>query len=163
MIRFDVSTLLEARPGATASLNIEAGPQCLTDLEVGFLRGTATVTRVKGGLLVQGAVESELRLECVRCLASIDLPVTLELEETFRLPGIRATADMPYAVASSGWLDLTPLIRELGWLAIPLKPVCSESCKGICPQCGAELNREQCDCERAAIDLRWAALQDLVR
>ena len=161
MIRFDVSALVEARPGSALTLGVDTGPQCLTDLEVGFLRGTVGVTRVEDGLLVQGAVESQLRVACVRCLESFDLPVTLELEETFRLPGSGPKPDLPDAVTSNGWLDLAPLLRELGWLEIPLKPICSAECAGLCPQCGANLNQQSCDCSRKNSDPRWDGLRRL--
>ncbi len=170
MVRFDVSVLIKARLGAALTLDVDAGPQSLDDsssefapaLEVDFLRGTVQAIRVQGGLLVQGALESQLGLECVRCLAPFALPVTLQLEETFRLAGTNPKPDMPYAVSDSGWLDLTPLLREQGWLSIPMKPLCSADCKGLCPQCGADLNLESCACEKVKIDPRMAALEELL-
>jgi uncharacterized protein len=163
MIRFDVSVLTKARLGASLTLNVDTGPQSLTDLDVDFLRGTIRVVRVRGGLLVQGIVESQLCLECVRCLEFFALPITLELEEIFRLPGAGAsTPDVPYAVGDDGWLDLAPLLREGAWVAIPMKPLCHADCKGLCPQCGANLNLESCTCESAGIDPRLALLKDLL-
>ena len=162
MIRFDVSTLVEARPGAAVSLTVDTGPRCLDDVEVGFLRGTIGVTRVKSGLLVQGTLESRLRIDCGRCLESYDLPVTLELEETFGLPGPNSREDTPYSISTNGWLDLAPLLRELSWLEIPFKPLCGPTCKGLCSRCGERLDSETCTCEEAELDPRWAALRDLV-
>jgi uncharacterized protein len=162
MIRFDVSALLEARPGATLNLDIDTGATRLADLEVGFLRGAVGVTRVENGLLVQGTVASQLRVDCVRCLESFDLTVALELEETFRLPGTGPILGVSYAVTSNGWLDLAPLLRELAWLTIPLKPLCASACRGLCSGCGADLNVEACTCEELEVDPRWAALRDLV-
>jgi uncharacterized protein len=162
MIRFDVSVLAKARPGASLTLNVDTGPQSLTDLEVDFLRGTIRVVRVRGGLFVQGIVKSQLCLECVRCLESFVLPITLELEEIFRLPGAGLSPDVSYAVGDDGWLDLAPLLREYAWVAIPMKPLCHPDCKGLCPQCGANLNLESCTCESARIDPRLALLKDLL-
>lgn len=162
MVRFDVSTLFKARLGTSLTLNVDTGPQRLADLEVDFLRGTACAIRVQGGILVQGTVESQLGLECVRCLEDFDLPITLEVEETYRLPGASATADTPYAVGANGWLDLAPLLREQSWLAIPMKPLCDPNCKGLCPQCGANLNSEPCTCDRGRIDPRLELLKDLL-
>lgn len=163
MIRFDVSVLTKARLGASLTLNVDTGPQSLTDLEVDFLRGTIRVVRVREGLLVQGIVKSQLSLECVRCLESFVLPITLELEEIFRLPGAGASIpDVFYVVGDDGWLDLAPLLREDAWVAIPMKPLCDADCKGLCPQCGANLNIESCTCESAGIDPRLALLKDLL-
>lgn len=162
MIRFDVSTLIKARLGASLTLNVDTGPQRLTDLEVDFLRGTIQVVRVQGGLLVRGSLESQLGLECVRCLEPFATPIALELEEIFGLPGAGPRPDVPYVVSEGGWLDLTPLLREQAWLAIPIKPLCRPDCKGLCPQCGTNLNIESCTCDNTRIDPRLALLKDLL-
>jgi uncharacterized protein len=57
-------------------------------------------------------------------------------------------------------VDLSPLFREQVVLAVPFAPLCSEDCKGLCPQCGADRNLERCDC-KPPVDPRWAALQTL--
>jgi len=162
MIRFDVSALTKARLGASLTLSVDTGPQSLADLQVNFLRGTIHVVRIQGGLLVRGTVESQLGLECVRCLDPFVLPVTLELEETFRLPGPGPGSDVSYAVGDGGWLDLAPLLREQAWVVIPMKPLCDPDCKGLCPQCGANLNIESCTCESVRVDPRLVLLKDLL-
>ena len=163
MIRFDVSTLTRARLGMSLTLNVDTGPQSLTDLELDFVRGTIQVVRVQGGLLVRGTVKSQLGLECVRCLEPFVLPITLELEETFRLPEAGPRPDLLYAVGDNDWLDLAPLLREQAWVALPMKPLCHPDCKGLCSQCGANLNFESCTCESVRIDPRLAALKDLLQ
>ena len=55
-------------------------------------------------------------------------------------------------------IDLTPLFRDQVVLAVPFAPLCSEDCKGLCPQCGADRNLETCDC-KPPVDPRWAGLQ----
>jgi uncharacterized protein len=55
-------------------------------------------------------------------------------------------------------IDLTPLFRDQVVLAVPYAPLCSEDCKGLCPQCGADRNLETCDC-KPPVDPRWAGLQ----
>ncbi len=162
MIIFDVSSLLKAPLGKSITLDIETGAKKLDDLEVGFLKGTIQVVRVEKGLFVEGEVESQLRLECVRCLTPFVFPVTLTLAETFRLPGKPPEPGIPYAVRDDHQIDLGPLLRELALLAIPMKPLCDPDCKGLCPQCGVNLNEESCACEKERIDPRMAALKDLL-
>ena len=170
MLLFDVSALIKARLGTSLVLDVDAGPQSLIGgstapvevLEMGFAHGTVQVTRVQDGLLVQGAVESQLKLECVRCLEPFTFPVTLELEDTFRLPQASPKPEMPYTVSKDGWLNLTLLLREQSWLAIPMKPLCHPDCKGLCSQCGVNLNFEACDCEEEQFDPRLAALKNLL-
>ena len=176
MVRFNVSSLAKARLGTSLTLNVDTGPQTLADcstartdnlvepaqvLVVDFLCGTIRVTRVTDGLLVQGSVESRLGLECVRCLKPLALPITLDLEETFRLPEASQKADVPYTVSADGWLDLSPLLHEQGWLAIPMKPLCRQDCAGFCPRCGHNLNRGSCGCPGQQVDPRWAVLTKL--
>jgi uncharacterized protein len=162
MVRFDVSALTKARLGTSFTLNVNTGPQSLTDLEVDSLRGTVRLIRVQGGLFAQGTVESQLGLVCVRCLEPFNLPITLELEETFRLPGTSPRSDAPYGVGEDGWLDLTPVLREQCWLSIPMKPLCRPDCKGLCPQCGANLDLESCTCKELNVDPRLALLKELL-
>jgi uncharacterized protein len=162
MLTFDVSTLLKAPLGKSLTLDIDDGPQVLEDLEVEFLRGSVQAIRVDKGLFVDGTVKSQLRLECVRCLDPFTFPVTLELGETFRMPGTALAPGAIYAVGEDGELDLEPLIRELAWLAIPMKHLCDPECKGLCPHCGSNLNEEPCQCEEIRIDPRLAPLKELL-
>jgi uncharacterized protein len=170
MLHFDVSALIKARLGVSLAFDVGAGPQSLFDgstdpaetLELDFVRGAIQVIRVQDGLLVQGAVESQLKLECVRCLEPFAFPTTLELEDTFRLPEATPKPEAPYTISNDGWLDLTLLLREQSWLAIPMKPLCCSDCNGLCPQCGVNLNLESCDCENKIIDPRLAALKELL-
>jgi uncharacterized protein len=56
---------------------------------------------------------------------------------------------------------LEDVLREQVLLAVPLKAICREDCKGLCPQCGKNLNLETCSCDNAITDPRWGALKDL--
>lgn len=162
MVTFDVSTLVKASLGKSLTLDIDEGPQVLEDLEVEFLRGSVQATRVEKGLFVGGTVRSQLRLECVRCLDPFVFPVTLELAEMFRMPDTDPKPGAIYTVGENGELDLAPLIRELAWLAIPMKHLCDPECQGLCPHCGVNLNEEPCQCEEVRIDPRLAPLKELL-
>ena len=58
------------------------------------------------------------------------------------------------------FVDLVPILCEQIILLIPIKPLCSPECKGLCPQCGTNLNYSSCDCPRCCIDSRMAALKN---
>ena len=58
-------------------------------------------------------------------------------------------------------VDLESLLREQIILMLPLKPLCDENCKGLCPHCGANLNREKCTCKTDAVDSPFAQLAKL--
>jgi uncharacterized metal-binding protein YceD (DUF177 family) len=58
-------------------------------------------------------------------------------------------------------ISLRDLAIEQIQLSVPMKPLCEESCLGLCPQCGANRNREACDCSTSVVDERWGALQGI--
>jgi uncharacterized protein len=103
---------------------------------------------------VTGSVETRLALECGRCLDQFETPV----ESTFELRYVPAAAnegeqereveedDLTTAFYRDEQLDLGELMHEQFMLALPMKPLCSERCKGLCPQCGTNLNKAACDC-----------------
>jgi len=128
-----------------------------------------TLTRHGGRVLVRGAVRGAATLECSRCLAGFSHPVETELETHLEI-GEKKTADADGELApeeldvqqiKNGRIDLRELIAEQVHLAVPLKPLCSEGCRGLCPHCGADLNTESCSCEGGQTDPRWDALKHL--
>jgi uncharacterized protein len=65
---------------------------------------------------------------------------------------------LPY---SGDTIELQPVVRDNLVLAIPMKVVCQADCKGLCQQCGRDLNRDPCACAQEVVDPRWALLQQL--
>ena len=59
-------------------------------------------------------------------------------------------------------LDMQDVIRQYVLTEVPIKPLCSEVCPGLCPECGTNLNREKCKCESTPMDPRWGALANLL-
>jgi len=70
--------------------------------------------------------------------------------------------DMETGFYREGELDLGEIVREQLLLNIPMRPLCGESCKGLCPHCGANLNETTCGCEQKSIDPRMKALEKLL-
>jgi len=161
MVEFDLSPLIGVRPGERLEFRLDEGPQWLEDISVAFLRGPLKFTRVQGGILVEGAVETQIDVECVRCLERFLLDVTLELEETIGLPG-RPRPGITYSLTPEGRFDIAPLLREQAWVEIPIKPLCRPDCLGLCPECGQNLNRGTCDCHLEKVDPRMALLASLL-
>ncbi len=60
-------------------------------------------------------------------------------------------------------LDLTEDVRQMTMLSVPLKLLCVEDCRGLCPQCGTNRNKESCSCKIEASDPRWEGLQHLLK
>lgn len=124
-----------------------------------------------------GTFKGHLHVACSRCVGETKLEIDDRVRVTF-LPKAEMPAD-DEAAATGGedgpevaeedldlfpydgeWVDLEPLFREEFVLAIPYAPLCREDCKGLCPQCGTDLNSGTCACEKP-IDPRLAALKGL--
>ena len=115
-------------------------------------------------VVVRGTMQSRIKLPCRRCLTPVTMPVDEEFALVFR-PGLTRVEAEEQEVfplpERADELDLAPALREQVVLSVPQYAMCSESCKGMCPQCGANLNQTQCDCQAAELDPRWAALRNL--
>ena len=69
--------------------------------------------------------------------------------------------DLSTAFYEDHVIDLGQLMQEQCYLAVPMKPLCKEDCRGLCPDCGANLNTATCQCQRAWVDPRLAVLEQL--
>jgi len=105
---------------------------------------------------VQGAVASE----CHRCLDPVMLTIAGEFDLVVRRSdhGGDSTDDVVMLSLHEHTVDISPAIRETILLNEPMIVVCSDECKGLCPVCGANWNRETCACSQGA-DPRWDALR----
>jgi uncharacterized protein len=121
---------------------------------------------------VTGRVQTRLRLECGRCLEPFEIPFDNPFELRY-VPEPPAGAegeerevdedDLTTAYYREDAIDLGALMHEQFVLALPMKPLCSEACKGLCPSCGTNLNKGTCECKPAWTDSRLAALKGLVK
>ena len=127
--------------------------------------------RVATSYRVTGAVKTTLELECGRCLEEFPLPVDSAFELRYVPQAEDAAAeaereitedDLTTAFYTEGMLDLIDLMREQFQLALPMKPLCAQSCRGLCSECGANLNRTECDCSPVWEDPRLAPLKGLL-
>jgi DUF177 domain-containing protein len=116
-----------------------------------------------------GTVKTTLELPCSRCLEPYTLPVDQRFDLRYQ-PHVLNTGegereieedDLTTAFYENDEIDLGQLMREQFYLALPMKPLCSDDCKGLCPVCGTNLNRATCDCNQAWDDPRLAALKEL--
>jgi len=112
---------------------------------------------VTDGLLATGTVRAPWTGECRRCLQPITGEVAVEFCELFE----DSPRDGESYQLRPDTIDLAPLAREAILLDLPLAPVCSPDCQGLCPTCGADLNHRGCDCAPVSGDPRWAVLDVL--
>lgn len=140
------------------------------DDETSLIAGSVRLMRTNQGILVQGALAGETRVQCARCLEPVAVPLEIELEELFvpTLDIVTGRPIQPDEEDQALWidehhiLDLSEVVRQNVLLELPLHVLCSEGCGGLCPECGANLNKETCDC-KPDIDPRWSSLADLLK
>jgi uncharacterized protein len=118
---------------------------------------------------LRGHLATSVELACARCLDPVQQDVERSFELLYRPVGVDAGRDelsVTDAEAEIGYYQgqgilLEDVLREQVLLALPLKITCREDCKGLCPQCGVNLNQQQCSCETTLPDPRWSALQEI--
>ena len=117
--------------------------------------------RVGGRFYWHGTARTVVKGECRRCLTPADAPVNLEIGALFTQDPEALEDPDSYPVAPDATeIDVTPAVREELLLAAPRYVLCRENCKGLCPQCGQDLNAGPCGCAPAT-DARWQPLKSL--
>ena len=118
-----------------------------------------------------GRAQTELELACSRCLEPFRMPVDSAFDLRY-LPAAEMSADDEREVQEEDLetsyyrddqIDLNELLREQFYLALPMKPLCREDCKGLCAQCGTNLNTGTCACAARWEDPRLAPLKGLIK
>jgi uncharacterized protein len=149
----------------------------------------ASFQKVSGSVLLKAEMSAHVVAPCKRCLADVgmDLPVRFTLNLVPKLAagleggeddeevaeedvaagqrrdsaGSFALEDADRETFDGRTIDLDPIIREQVLLALPVSVVCREDCKGLCAQCGQNLNEAECGCERKVVDPRLAVLRTI--
>lgn len=113
---------------------------------------------------LQGVWSTELTRSCVRCNVEFPLHVEGNCRRSFQL-GNQTDQDDESAeqdfIEPPGMINLVDLLREELWLSWKPMVVCSEACKGLCQQCGENLNRHECKCSQQDDDHPFAALKNI--
>jgi uncharacterized protein len=163
MLKFNIAELLEEPIGSQMSFDVDETQQRLTeDLCIDFARGAVEFTRTDKGISGKGQIHSQVQLECARCLETFPQPVDFRLEAQFGLPPIEPQGELIFPIGANGILDLTKALREQILLALPMQPLCRADCKGLCVECGKNLNEGTCDCVQDTIDPRLVKLKELL-
>ena len=142
---------------------IAAGSELVLDLRL---------ESVMEGVLVTGTVNAVMSGECGRCLDPVSAPIEVDIQELYRYPdsGPYGASSLPPADRPDDdelpslvddLIDLEPTLRDALVLALPMSPLCSEDCPGLCPDCGERLADLPEDHSHDAVDPRWAALAGL--
>jgi len=130
---------------------------------------TLDVLKDKAMFRLQGRVRTTLQMPCSRCLEPFTMPVDSAFDVRY-LPASAMTPedereladdDLDTSYYRDDRIDLSELLREQFYLALPMKPLCEETCRGLCSRCGANLNQGTCGCAVDWTDPRLAPLRAL--
>lgn len=147
-----------------ASIGITDELVCLGPIEVDI-----TVIRAENQFHLKGKVTVLVEMECSRCLAKFKEWIHADFEVLISLTYQRLMDRIPkwneefvFLAPETHTVDISQLVREVILLSVPIKPLCREDCKGLCPRCGQDLNEGNCRCDLMGIDPRWATLGKLL-
>ena len=115
--------------------------------------------------IVHFEARTDVAVPCRRCLKTCDINVQLVKDLYYKRGGnFEEDTDDDYIIIPTDEkeIDLEGPLSELLLLEFPSYPLCDQDCRGLCPQCGIDLNEGVCDCETESIDPRWEALRSLI-
>ncbi len=160
-MQINVAQLLKEPVGS--SRKYETDEKLVAD-NIDSIKGGLVLIRTHRGLLVKGKMSASVVSLCSRCLKPITYQVNYEFEEE-AFPsidistGLSLTTDPEsLTIDNTHMLDLTDMLVQYTLLTMPIKPLCSPDCAGLCPQCGTNLNDSKCQCSNVPTDERWLKL-----
>ncbi len=127
------------------------------------------IDKIEDELIFQGCYETKGLFQCSRCLAMIEKPIEDAFEMFFQrqrrknyenISDLTAKETQEYFYSGSK-IDFAIHLREMLVVIVPMKILCRKDCKGLCPQCGQDLNEVECSCTQHTIDPRWEKLRKL--
>jgi uncharacterized protein len=138
------------------------------DFSIRALDVSCRVAKVREKVFIEGSVETLLNQECCRCLEMAQVPVRTTFSYVL-IPehlASRWSQELEEGQADFGYydeeqIDLNPLLFEQIILQIPMKVLCMDACRGLCPGCGVNLNVTECDCRKESADERLSVLKKL--
>lgn len=133
------------------------------------LNVSGVVRREGRGHVVEGVISGEVECDCSRCLAPARVPLNLRFRDVFVRSDDFATAqeseladsDLDISEFDGETIDLSEVVREQILLAVPEQVFCRPDCRGLCAECGSDLNAGTCACDKRETDPRWAELKKL--
>ncbi|HWR43220.1 DUF177 domain-containing protein [Sporomusa sp.] len=168
MMKINISQLRKD-PGSAQpfSFKTSAGELSLDNPEVWVESMVVDGCIINKGMIyeVTGKIRATINQCCSRCLEDMVTILNVAFSEEYREAEFEKSGEalvQEINYFSGDEIDITDLIRENILLAEPIKPVCSESCRGLCPECGVNLNINTCGCNSIKTDPRLAVLEKLL-
>ncbi|MSQ13238.1 MAG: DUF177 domain-containing protein [Dehalococcoidia bacterium] len=168
---FNVAQLLKEPDGAERAYTVAERPQPHEADQPVLVEGRVRFMRTDKGIWANGVLRVLIAATCSRCLGPVDLPLTFELDEEY-LPLVDVATGLPITDAGTDTetfrlderhnLDLREAVRQYTLAGTPMKPLCKDDCRGLCPDCGANRNESDCGCADERRDLRLQVLKEML-
>ena len=159
LLEFDYELSLDADSEDTVSF--------LTDVDFPSpMKVSGEITNTAGYMRMTLTMSVDYVAQCARCLSPVTGQFTLDLEKTVAPRNLLGDLDEDkldeFAIIEDGFLDMDEQLREQLEMEFPMRFLCREDCKGLCPKCGKNLNEGECNCDHTEIDPRMEPLRKLL-
>jgi uncharacterized protein len=159
--RINVGFIVHEEIGYTHEFWFDVEKAVLDDLELRNVIGSVQVGRTQQGLVVQGNFSGDTTLQCVRCLKDFSHHLEWEFTELYAFNN-RSVTESGLMLPETAQIDLAPLLREYALLEVPISPLHDPQCKGLCIECGQDLNIRDCGHNQHPDESPFSELKNLL-
>lgn len=164
-MKVDVRDLLKSN-GNSLDIDFDNKIEYLDSLrpEISFekpVNFSGKAVNISGVIKLEGDLEAEYTTKCIRCLKDIIRNINIKIREDIQSPSSDVEAEA--YTYSENYFDLDKILTDNIILNLPMKNVCKDNCKGLCPVCGTDFNEAECGCRVDNIDPRMEALKDFFK
>ena len=143
--RVNVGFLISRQLGVSRDIHIEFPKYLLPpDLDLNDFVGVLRINRATQGLLVHGDFEGKVQAQCMRCMVDFLHPIHATFDEVYSFKG-KPISENGLEVPDDAMIDFSPVVWEYMTLEIPISALCKPDCKGLCMECGENLNEKICE------------------
>jgi uncharacterized protein len=152
-------------------LEVDFKDEMVSDTILSPVNASLKIDKVGTEVLVRGGLNTEVHLQCSRCLKDFRRTLSIPVEVVYH-PSEELERDENYEITNEELntdfytgeeLDLFNILKEQIELNLPMKPLCNDACKGLCPLCGTNLNSGNCKCSERDTDPRFAVLKQFIK
>lgn len=126
-------------------------------------KACGAVTNNSKALELDIDVSGKATVHCARCAKPFEVTISFPVRETLMREDEASTADDEVILYQGKEIELDDIIISNFLMNVPVKYLCRDDCKGLCPQCGTNLNENMCDCSKDVIDPRWEKLAEIMK
>ena len=136
----------------------------LTEPYTGRYDTNVELSRFQDQIILNSGTSIKAKIVCDRCCEDYEQVLNSEYKMVYLLRGVEEeneSVDIVYLNADADKINIEDGVRDYALLAIPMKKLCKEDCKGLCYRCGKNMNVSSCECNQNQIDDRWKPLTKL--